>query len=69
MADKDMADPERRYPVPFLSDDRPAPAEPEEDAETLAAIEEGIQDADAGRLIPLEEVRQWLREKWTSKSS
>lgn len=39
--------------------DRPAPALTDaEDAETLAAIEEGIAQLDAGRGIPLEELRQ-----------
>jgi len=40
----------------------PAPAA--ENAETLAAIDEGIRDAEAGRTVPIDEVRnrfpQWL---------
>ncbi len=32
----------------------------EEDAAFVAAVEEGIADADAGRTIPYEEVRRWL---------
>lgn len=40
------------HPVPELTD--------EEDAQTLAAIEEGIAQLDAGHGIPLEEVRQEL---------
>ena len=36
----------------------------EEDEETLAGIDEGIRDADAGRTVPAEEVRKLLRE-WT----
>jgi predicted transcriptional regulator len=31
-----------------------------EDAETLAAIDEGIRDAEAGRTVPREEVRERL---------
>ena len=40
----------------------------EEDAETLAAIDRGLQDVEAGRVVPEEEVRK-LIEKWTSTSS
>ena len=36
------------------------------DANTLAAIDRGIADADAGRTVPLEEVRQ-LVPQWISK--
>ena len=32
----------------------------DEDEETLAAIDEGIRDADAGRTLPAEEVRKLL---------
>jgi predicted transcriptional regulator len=32
----------------------------EEDVETLAAIDEGVDDAKAGRTVPLEEVRKRL---------
>jgi hypothetical protein len=46
-------------PVPILDD---------EDAETLAAIDEGIRDAEAGRTVPSEEVRKLLP-KWISASS
>jgi predicted transcriptional regulator len=46
-------------PVPVLDD---------EDAETLAAIDEGIRDAEAGRTVPREEVRKLLP-KWISASS
>lgn len=46
----------------------PAPVLDEEDKETLAAIDEGIQDAKAGRTVPAEEVRQLLP-KWTTSSS
>ena len=41
-------------PVPVLDD---------EDAETLAAIDEGVRDAEAGRTVPSEEVRKLLP-KW-----
>jgi predicted transcriptional regulator len=30
----------------------------EEDAEILAAIDRGVKDADAGNLVPIEEVRR-----------
>ena len=36
----------------------PPPILDEEDDETIAAIEEGIRDAEAGRMVPLEEVRK-----------
>lgn len=39
------------------------PAEPlpdDDDAEFLKAVEEGIADADAGRVIPLQRIRRWL---------
>lgn len=36
------------------------------DANTLAAIDRGIADADAGRVVPLEEVRK-LVPQWISK--
>ena len=39
-----------------------------EDAETLAAIDEGLRDADAGRTTPSEEVRKLLP-KWISASN
>jgi predicted transcriptional regulator len=38
----------------------PVPILDEEDEETLAAIDEGIRDADAGRTVPAKEVRQRL---------
>jgi predicted transcriptional regulator len=40
----------------------------DEDEETLAAIDEGIQDAEAGRTVSVEEVRQRLP-KWITNSS
>ncbi len=39
-----------------------------EDQETLAAIDEGIHDAEAGRTVPAEEVRK-LMAQWTTASS
>ena len=45
-----------------------APIVDEEDQETLAAIDEGIRDADAGRVVPAEKVRELLP-KWTTASS
>lgn len=46
----------------------PAPILDEEDEETLAAIDEGIRDAKAGRTVPAEEVRKRLP-KWITASS
>jgi len=46
----------------------PVPVVDDEDEETLAAIGEGIRDAEAGRTVPAEEVRRLLP-KWTSGSS
>jgi predicted transcriptional regulator len=48
--------------------EKPAPAPDDEDEETLAAIDEGIQDADAGRTVPAEEVRKQLPQ-WITASS
>ena len=48
--------------------DRPAPVEDDEDEETLAAIDEGVRDAEAGRTVPPEEARKLLA-KWISHSS
>ena len=44
----------------------PVIEEVEVDAKTLAAIDRGIADADAGRVVPLEEVRK-LVPQWISK--
>jgi predicted transcriptional regulator len=46
----------------------PPPATEEEDEKTLAAIDEGIRDAKAGRTTPIEEVRNRLR-MWITASS
>ena len=57
--------------VKKLDLDNPPPILDEEDEETLAGIDEGIRDADAGRTIPVEEVRkllpQWITESSTRK--
>ncbi|MGD0302467.1 MAG: hypothetical protein ABSE86_35780 [Bryobacteraceae bacterium] len=39
-----------------------------EDEEALAAIDEGIHDAEAGRTVPAEEVRK-LMAQWITASS
>lgn len=44
----------------------PVSEEVEVDAKTLAAIDRGIADADAGRAAPLDEVRK-LIPQWISK--
>jgi predicted transcriptional regulator len=46
----------------------PPPILDEEDEETLAAIDEGIRDAEAGRTVPIQEVRDLLP-KWITESS
>jgi predicted transcriptional regulator len=46
----------------------PAPLTEEEDDETLAAIDRGVQAANEGRVVPLEEVRRRMNE-WLTKSS
>jgi hypothetical protein len=48
--------------------ENPATIFDEEDEETLAAIDEGIRDAEAGRVVPAEKVRELLH-KWTTVSS
>lgn len=48
--------------------EKPIPAVDDEDEQTLAAIDEGIRDAKAGRTVPAEEVRKLLP-KWTTGSS
>ena len=40
----------------------------EEDEETLAAIDRGIQDADQGRSVSLDEARKMIPQ-WISKSA
>jgi len=46
----------------------PAPVVDDEDEKTLAAIDEGIRDADAGRVAPPEKAREVLA-KWTTHSA
>ncbi len=48
---------------PFVSTEE----EIEVDPETVAAIQRGIEDADAGRVLTLEEARERMRQ-WLSKS-
>ena len=48
--------------------EKPAPVIEEEDDATLAAIDEGIRDAKAGRTVALEKVRKLLP-KWITASS
>lgn len=43
----------------------PAPILDEEDDETLAAIDEGVQDAKAGRMVPAAKAREFLT-TWVS---
>jgi predicted transcriptional regulator len=47
--------------------DTPAPIFDEEDQETLAAIDEGIRDVKARRVVPAEKVRE-LIPKWITES-
>jgi predicted transcriptional regulator len=46
----------------------PVPVLDEEDEETLAAIDEGVRDAQAGRTVPAEEARKQLPQ-WITASS
>lgn len=48
--------------------EKPAPVVEEEDEAALAAIDEGIRDAKAGRTVSLEKVRKLLP-KWITASS
>ena len=50
--------------------DDPAPIiDNDEDEDTLAAIDEGIRDAEAGRTVPIDEVRKLLPQWITTGSS
>jgi predicted transcriptional regulator len=49
--------------------DDPAPILDDEDEETLSAIDEGIRDAEAARVVPIEEVRRLLPQWITASSS
>jgi predicted transcriptional regulator len=46
--------------------DVPVNEEVEVDADTLAAIDRGVKDADEGRTVPIDEVRKLIPE-WISK--
>jgi len=62
--DDPMAKPKKfdlENPAPVVNDN-------DEDEETLAAIDEGMRDAEAGRTVPAEEVRRLLP-TWTTASS
>jgi len=47
--------------------ENPASIVDDEDEETLAAIDEGLRDVEAGRTLPAEEVRRVLH-KWTTST-
>ena len=55
--------------VKKLDLDDPAPVLDDDDEETLAAIDEGIRDAETGRTIPIEDVRKLLPQWITIASS
>ena len=44
------------------------PTDDEEDEATLAAIDEGVRDAESGRVVPASEVRK-LVQQWITPSS
>jgi predicted transcriptional regulator len=48
--------------------DKPVAGIEDEDEKTLAAIDEGIRDAEAGRTVPIKEVRKRMK-KWITASS
>ncbi|HKN25225.1 MAG TPA: hypothetical protein VJX72_10295 [Candidatus Acidoferrum sp.] len=48
--------------------EKPVPIKDDEDEATLAAIDEGIRDAKAGRTVTLAQVRRLLP-KWITNSS
>jgi hypothetical protein len=52
-----------------LGFDDPSPILDDEDEETLAAIDEGIRDAEAGRTVSIDEVRKLLPQWITASSS
>jgi predicted transcriptional regulator len=51
--------------------EKPVPIIDDEDEETLAAIDEGLRDAKAGRTVPMEKVRkllpQWIADSISRK--
>lgn len=55
-----MAEAKFDHPVPELTE--------REDAETLAAIDRGIEDAREGRVISFDEARRYI-DQWHSRSS
>lgn len=48
--------------------ENPVPVVDDQGEETLAAIDEGMRDAEAGRTVPAEEVRRLLP-KWTTAAA
>ena len=48
--------------------ENPTPTSDDEDEETLAAIDEGVRDAEVGRTVPAEKVRKLLHQ-WITASS
>jgi predicted transcriptional regulator len=48
--------------------EKPVPVTDDEDEATLAAIDEGVRDAKAGRTVSIEKVRKLLP-KWITGSS
>jgi len=48
--------------------EKPVPTADDEDEGTLAAIDQGVRDAKAGRTVPVEEVRK-LMPQWITDSS
>ncbi len=64
------ADDQPEFPIdPFpFAGPRWEPATQEEEEAFLAAVEEGIADTDAGRVIPGEEVTAWMRSFGTSST-
>lgn len=48
--------------------EKPVPVIDEEDGETLAAIDEGVRDANSGRTSTIEKVRKLLPQ-WITESS
>jgi len=62
----DLAIPPAWAYIPLMSD----PAQPLTDDDTaafLAAVREGLADADAGRTVPHDEVRRWIL-SWGTES-
>ena len=49
--------------------EEPAPTFDDEDEETLAAIDESVRDAEAGRLVPAEQVPELLPKRTTAFST